>query len=480
METRRSLVRRIAAACVPVLLCSLYTIALLAQGVTGSITGALKDTSGAIVPNSSVTARSVESGREWQTKTNEAGIYNLPALPPGEYTLTVEVPGFKRLVTNPITLEVNQTARVDLTLEVGAVAETVEVQDLAPVLQTENTQLGSVVTGNTTVNLPLNGRNFAQLTLLAPGVVTYDLSGFTSGSQGGGRPLVNGNRAQANNFRLDGLDANESQDNGVGYSPNVDAIQEFKLITTNPPAEYGNSMGAIVNTSLKSGTNQLHGSAFEFVRNDKMDSNTWFGNATKQPRPHFSQNIFGGTVGGPIQKNKLFFFADFQAWHRAKGLTNSVRTVIPAAWRTGDFSTLSRQLYNPLSQVTNGSQVTRDPFLNNQIPQSLISPAARGLFADPNIYPLPLNGAISNNWNGAGRETIVENIGDVKIDYMISSKDNLSGRFSMGENDDTTIDAMRVNPQQPAISKPKSGVISWNHTFSPRVLNEARVGVNRT
>ena len=135
----------------------------------------------------------------------------------------------------------NQTARVDLTLEVGAVAETIEVKSIAPLLQTENTQLGSVVSGNTTLNLPLNGRNFAQLTLLAPGVVTYDIAGFTGA--GGGRPLVNGNRAQANNFRLDEMDANESQDNGIGYSPNVDAIQEFKLITTNAPAEYGNSMG---------------------------------------------------------------------------------------------------------------------------------------------------------------------------------------------------------------------------------------------
>src|SRR5437868_12538595 len=159
--------------------------ALRGQGVSGSITGAVKDTSGAIVPNCSVTAESAESGRKWQTVTNDAGIYNLSALPPDRYTLRVEISGFKRLVTNAITLEVNQTARVDLTLEVGAVAETVEVKSLAPLLQTENTQLGSVVSGNTTLNLPLNGRNFAQLTLLAPGVVTYDMNTFTTGSQGG-------------------------------------------------------------------------------------------------------------------------------------------------------------------------------------------------------------------------------------------------------------------------------------------------------
>ncbi len=455
-------------------------VALLAQGVTGSITGALQDSSGAVIPNSLVTARSVESGREWQTRTNAGGLYNLPALPPGQYTLTAEVAGFKRLVTNPITLEVNQTARIDLTLEVGAVAETVQVTDLAPVLQTENTQLGSLVTGNTTVNLPLNGRNFAQLTLLAPGVVSYDIGSFTTVG-GGGRPLVNGNRAQANNFRIDGMDANETQDNGIGFSPNVDAIQEFKLITTNAPAEYGNAMGAIVNTSLKSGTNQYHGSLFEFVRNDHMDSNTWFGNATGQPRPQFSQNVFGGTFGGPIKKNKLFFFVDYQGTRRSRGLTGSVRTQIPAAWRTGDFSSQTKRLFNPLSQVTqtNGS-VVRDPFLNNQIPQSLISPVARNLFANPDIYPLPLTSANANNWNGAGRQRVLSDIGDVKMDYSLTARDNLTGRFSIGATDDSSRDAMRAVPTQPGVSTPRSGVVSWNHTFSPNLLNEARVGVNRT
>src|SRR5262245_19963391 len=353
-----------------VLLFASVSSALFAQGVTGSFTGSVKDSSGAVVPNALVKVRSVDSGREWQNTGNESGIYYIPALPPGQYIVSVEVPGFKRLVTNQITLEVNQTARIDLTLEVGAVAETVEVKDLAPVLQTENTQLGSVVTGNTTVNLPLNGRNFAQLTLLAPGVVTYDMSGFTT-INGGGRPLVNGNRAQANNFRLDGMDANETQDNAIGYAPNVDAIQEFKMITTNAPAEYGNSMGAIVNTSLKSGTNQFHGSLFEFLRNDHMDANTWFSNATNQPRPQFSQNVFGATFGGPIQKNRLFFFTDYQGIRRARGLTGGVFTVVPTAWRTGDLSSLASQLYNPFSQVTNSNgTVTRDPFPNNQVPQS--------------------------------------------------------------------------------------------------------------
>jgi len=340
-----------------VLLSLLLARHIYAQGASASITGTLKDSSGAVVPNSSVVANSVESGRQYPTQTNAAGIYTLAAIPPGHYTLTVEMTGFKRLLTAPVELEVNQIARIDLTLEVGAAAETIEVQSLAPVLQTETTQLGSVVTGNTTVNLPLNGRNFAQLTLLAPGVVTYAISDYTNGN--GGRPLVNGNRAQANNFRLDGMDSNETQDNGIAYSPNVDAIQEFKLITTNPPAEYGNAMGAIVNTTLKSGTNQWHGSLFEFVRNDHMDSNTWFGNATSLRRPHFSQNVFGGTIGAPIRKNKLFFFADYQGYRRVKGLTGSVRTQIPAAWRANRLSSKTRSS-KPTEKVLSRLPARRD------------------------------------------------------------------------------------------------------------------------
>src|SRR4051794_22327352 len=456
----------------------------LAQGTSGSFTGTVKDSSGAIVPRVRVSATGSESGRTWTTESNEAGIYNLAALPPATYRLTAEAQGFKRLSTNTFTLEVNQVARVDLTLEIGTVSETMEVQGLAPILQTENTQLGTVISGNTTSGLPLNGRNFAQLTLLAPGVVTYNLSGFTEGSRGGGQPLVNGNRAQANNYRLDGVDANESQDNGIAYAPNVDAIQEFKLITTNPPAEYGNAMGAIVNTSMKSGTNTFHGNVFEFLRNDHLDSNTWFGNATGQPRPHFSQNIFGGTFGGPIRRNRLFFFTDYQGWRRSKGTTASVRTLIPAAWRKGDFSSLSRQLYNPFAQseVTGANGQTtyvRQPFPNNQVPENLINPVARNLFANPDLYPLPLLPQNANNWNGVGKTGITDNQGDAKLDYYVTSNDQVSGRFSMGQREAPSVDALRVNPAQPVSTPTRSVMLAWTRTLSPSTLNEARFGFNR-
>jgi hypothetical protein len=476
-------------AIITLLICA-TAASMSAQGTSASITGTLKDATGAVITGAGTKATSVESGREWTSLSNEAGIYNLIALPPGSYTVTVEAKGFKRVATNTITLEVNQVARVDLTLEVGAVADTVAVTGVAPLLDTETTQLGSVVSGTTTVNLPLNGRNFSQLTLLAPGVVFFESDSFTNGQGNGGvngasgRPLVNGNRAQADNFRLDGLDVNEAQDNLIAYYPSIDAIQEFKLITTNPPAEFGNSMGAIVNVTLKSGSNSFHGTVFEFLRNSKMDANSFFGDATGLPNPHFSQNIFGGAIGGPIRRNRLFFFTDYQGWRRGKGVTAAIRTVIPVAWRQGDFSSLSKQLYNPFTQVTNTApdgtvSYVRQPFPNNQIPQSLINPVARNLFNYPNFYPTPLFNQNVNNWNGAGRQGLNNDQGDVKIDYRISDRDSLSGRFSISQRNFTQVDAEPVDALAPDTASTRSGVITWNHIFSPTMLNEARVGLNR-
>jgi hypothetical protein len=463
---------------------------LNAQGTSASITGTLRDSSGAVIVNSTVKAVSVETGHESSTVSNADGIYTVTPLPPGRYTLNVQAPGFKRVTTNEIVLDVNQVARVDLTLEVGGTADTVSVTGVAPLLDTETTQLGSVVTGTTTVNLPLNGRNFAQLTLLAPGVTYYDSDSFTNGLNNGGvntasgRPLVNGNRAQSDNFRLDGLDINEAEDNLIAYYPSIDAIEEFKLITTNPPAEFGNSEGAIVNVTLKSGTNSFHGTVFEFLRNSEVGANTFFGNSTGLPNPHFSQNIFGAAIGGPIKKNRLFFFTDYQGWQRGQGVTSSIRTVIPVAWRMGNFSSLSKQLYNPFTQVSvtgaNGAvNYVRQPFPNNQIPASMIDPVASNLFKYPQYYPTPLLNQNVNNWDGAGRQGLSSNQGDFKVDYHISEKDTVSGHFSISQRNFTQVDAEPVDALAPDTNSTRSGVISWTHVFSPTMLNEARVGYNR-
>ena len=220
-------------------------------------------------------------------------------------------------------LSLNQVARIDVAMKVGQASETVEVTGAAPLLATETTQVDTVINSATNDNLPLASRNYVQLTLLAPGAVSTDPSSFSNGNNTGGyggRPLINGNREQANNFMLDGMDNNQVSDNLLGYTPAPDAIQEFNLITSNAPAEFGNFEGGIVNATIKSGTNAFHGDVWEFFRNDVLNANSWSNNLHENssgewdplPKSTLRWNMFGGTVGGPILKNRLFFFADYQ------------------------------------------------------------------------------------------------------------------------------------------------------------------------
>jgi len=362
------------------------------------------------------------------TKTNEDGIYAFPRIPIGTYELKVEASGFKTFLQSGIVLEMNQRARRDVEMEVGAVTENVSVTAEGAILQTETTQVGAVVGPSTIVNTPLISRNFIQLTLLAPGVTTVDPSSMLSGARtsGGGRPYVNGNRKEANNFLLDGIDNNLQSDNLTAYQPNLDAIAEFKMITNNASAEFGNFEGGIINVTIKSGTNAWHGNVFEFFRNDKLNANNWTRNWQETPRAFMRWNEFGGTVGGPIVKDKLFLFADYQALRRANPGAPTSISVIPAEFRTGDFSRLLTengiQLYNPYSTDANG---VRQPFQNNQIPMDLIDPVAKNLFADTNLYPLPINSGLRFNQINMASSYIKTDQGDLKLDYKPTDKDYL-------------------------------------------------------
>jgi hypothetical protein len=288
------------------------------QEVTASITGTIADPSGAAVPGASVTATSQERGLSYTASTNETGLYRITQLPVGTYSLKVQKSGFALTSYPPFVLTLNQVARIDVAMKVGQASETVEVTGAAPVLETDTTQVDTVMNAATNDNLPLASRNYVQLTLLAPGAVSTDPSSFNNGNNTGGyggRPLINGNREQANNFLLDGMDNNQVSDNLLGYTPAPDAIQEFNLITNNAPAEFGNFEGGIVNATIKSGTNAFHGDIWEFFRNDKLNANSWSNNLVYPalPKAKIRWNMFGGTFGGPIIKNKLFFFADYQA-----------------------------------------------------------------------------------------------------------------------------------------------------------------------
>ena len=283
----------------------------------------------------------------------------------GQYTVSSENQGFKKTVLGPFTLEVNQIARVDISLEVGDTAQSVEIRDFAPILQTESTQTGDTLTSERLTSIPLNGRNFASLTMLIPGAIStspnaMNTSGRYQGS--GSRPQVNGNREQTNNFLLDGADNNDSIDNRIGYQPNVDALQEVRVITGNGSSEFGNVGGAIVNTTLKSGTNEFHGNVFEFLRNDKLDANGFFANRAGNKKRALRRNIFGGTFGGPVIKNRAFFFVDYEGTQqRDSGPANA--SVAPAAWRTGDLTDFQTK-----SGLTVKDPTTGLPFPGNIIP----------------------------------------------------------------------------------------------------------------
>jgi len=247
------------------------------QDVTATITGTVTDSTGAAVAGATVTAKSVERGTTFTGVTNDLGLYRITQLPVGNYDLRIEKSGFQSAVHASFTLALNQIARVDVELKVGQVTDTVEVTAGAPILKTEATQIDTIINGATNEALPLATRNYVELTLLAPGAVHPDPSSFNNGDnvQSGARPFINGNREQANNFILDGMDNNQVSDNLLGYTPSPDAIEEFNLITNNAPAEFGNFMGGIVSATLKSGTNSFHGNVWEFLRNDKFNANKW-------------------------------------------------------------------------------------------------------------------------------------------------------------------------------------------------------------
>jgi Carboxypeptidase regulatory-like domain len=304
--------------CLAWALCCLGLVVLTygAQEVTATITGTVTDPSGAAITGATVTVKSVERGEIFTASTNEAGIYRISQLVVGSYELKIEKSGFQTSAYPAFVLHENQIARVDVQLKVGQVSQTIEVTGAAPVLKMESTQVDTIINAATNDNLPLASRNYVQLTLLAPGSVSTDPSSFQSGNNTGSygaRPLINGNREQANNFLLDGMDNNQVSDNLLGYTPAPDAIEEFNLITNNAPAEFGNFMGGIVSATIKSGTNSFHGDIWEFLRNDALNANSWSNNFNTAdngtvwdplPKAKLRWNMFGATFGGPILKNK--------------------------------------------------------------------------------------------------------------------------------------------------------------------------------
>ena len=443
------------------------------QQVAAAITGRVTDPSGGVIPNAKVTATDIERGSTFATVSNSEGIYDLPRVPVGTYNVRVEGPGFQTAQQSNVLLVLNQTARLDFKLQIGSASQSVEVSSTAPLLQTESTQSDTVINARTNVALPLATRNYVQLTLLAAGSVTVNPSEFTGpeSTYNGGRPYINGNREQGDNFLLDGINNNQVSENAVGYTPSVDAIEEFNMITQNASAEFGQFMGGIVSVSIKSGTNQLHGSAFEFLRNDQLNANLWQNNFNKVPRPLLRWNEFGAALGGRIIRDKLFFFADYQGSRYDQAATTSTYTVLSTPERTGNFSQL----------LTQGIQLhfpgTTTPIPGNIFPASLLSPQAAALMAS-SYYPQPVNGNLVRNAINVSKSYTNQDQGDIKVDWNASTKDHVYGRYSQANIFNPSLNSVALLNSTQNLFPANNGVVDYTRSFNPTFVNDFRVGVN--
>ena len=474
----------------------------LGQDISAKVTGIVTDASGAVISGATVTARDTSRGTEYPTQTNASGLYYLSPLPVGDYDLKVTAPGFATSSHPVFTLVLNQTARIDVKMTVGQASQTVEVSSTPPLLQTDASFMGTVLDARANVTLPLATRNYNQLTLLSPGAVSTNPGSFT-GSQASfqvGRPYINGNREQTNNYILDGMDNNQIDNNDVAFSPSVDAIQEFNLISQNAPASYGNYLGGIISVTIKSGTNKFHGDAFEFIRNDALNANTWAAGLQKgenayEPhvynhdgtpvKPTLRWNEFGGSIGGPIVKDKLFFFVDYQGSRFDQPSTAKPYTVMTAAERQGNFSAVctggftaqgictnpAQQLYNPYSANTPGG---RQPYLNNIITGNL-SPAATKILNSA-YYPAPINNlTLGNQVNIVHTDTNADQ-GDLKIDWVATQKDHIYGRYSQQHISNPTTNSQPLLGNSDNEFPLYNGVLDYAHTFTPNLLNDLRFG----
>jgi len=468
-----------------------------AQTVTGTITGTITDSSDAVIAGAQVVAHNEDTGVDSPATTNASGIFRIEFLPIGKYSVSVEAKGFESAKVPAFQLEVLQTATFNLKLGVGGSSTTVAVSAAAPILETGNVTVDSTFTADAIENMPLNGLDFSALTLYVPGAVsTYGTSGTTSierSTYNSDTPNVNGNRAQANNYTLDGIDMNETYNNLISYSPAPAALEEIHVITADSPADYGNVNGAGVVSVLKSGTNRFHGSAYGYVQDYRLNANSYGNGQTTPVTPinPYSQSQFGGTIGGPILHNKLFFFGDYLgARYHQGGLKTA--SVIPDAFRKGDFSALlvgdnPIQLYDPL----NGFK----PYANNMgVP--INNPVAKYLFANPTLYPdcggdnpvtpaggkclTPQDGIANNNYEAEQRSFKANNQGDVKIEFDPNAKDKITGFYSISHAYDGQTPVLAITfPGYNFYPTWITGA-NWVHAFSPSLINSARIGFTRT
>jgi len=484
---------------------------LYAQLGTGTISGTVFDQSGAVLPGANITVTNGGTGFVRSTVSSETGDYNLRGLLPATYELTVEVGGFRKFVQPAITLQVDQNARIDVRLQVGSTNEIVTVTEQSPLLTSEQSSVGSVVDQKKIVDLPLNGRNFVQLATLLPGVNTGDNT--TATAPGGGISIA-GSRPEQNSFLLDGTINSDQFNNLLNFRPSIDILQEFKIQTSNYSAEFGKGAGGQINLVTKSGTNEFHGTAYEFNRNNAFQARNVFdlnpafqSKSGKILEPPFNQNQFGFTVGGPVilpkyeGRNRTFFFGGYEGFRLRRG--NTTLTTVPTEeQRRGDFSrNLTTQqlgtdalgrpifrgaIYDPRTTRTVNGRIVRDAFPGNIILRDRFDPVAAKALALPSFfYPLPnVAGSFGSDGNprlnyfdGRTRSNDFDQF-NVRIDQLVSSKDTIFGRYSLNDADDFNL---RTFPGYGELSfiRNQSFTFSDTHVVGPTTLNEFRFGYLR-
>lgn len=491
---------------------------VFAQRDLSTITGTITDSSGGVVVNATVTITEDSTGAVYIVTTNSQGEFTRPALKPSTYTISVSAPGFKKAQQNSVLLTAGERTGVNISLTLGDVNQTVEVQAAAPLLQTESTQVGASINTKTLTDVPLGGqRNFAYLARLSPGVVPAE-NGARDSANGGFS--ANGVRSNGqNNFLLNGVDNNINtidflNQTSYAVGPSVEAIGEMTVLTNGYNAEYGRAAGGVINVNLKSGTNQLHGSVFEVLQNKVLDANSWNNNSALAPRGPFVYNQFGATAGGPIIKNKLFIFGDYQGTRIASsggsvaGLGRSGFLTIPTdAFKQGNFSSLlgssvtvndangkpvtlpKGAIYDPSSTVYNsaGTPISRLPFAGNIIPKTRWDPAFAKILQ---LYPSTNQAIITGNtpardfyYNSPGGLTTDQ--GDGRVDYRLSDKDSLFGSISWSNTGKTSgspfpgpLDGADFNgAQEQDLSR--NAQMSYTRVWTPAILSETRIGFTR-
>jgi hypothetical protein len=483
--------------CALVAWAGLFSVPAVSQIFNGSIVGAVTDPTGASIPAAAVTLTNTGTSERRTTVSNNDGNYEFVNLVPGRYRVDVEAPGFKHLTRDAVEVQVQASVRVDATMQVGDVGQTVEVSAQAPLLQSETSSLGTVVESRKVQEMPLNGRNVINLVTLVPGVVAQGQSMQNPTGQNifsFGNYQIGGAIAGQNATFLDGAPLNVAQGSLIALIPTQDAMQEFRVQTNSLGPEFGRFAGGVINLVSKSGGNDWHGGAYEFLRNKVLNANSFFNNASSKPRPSFTQNQYGVNLGGPIIKNKTFFFVSWEGFRLRQGYPFLV-AVPTAQQRAGDFSNTRNAsgalipIYDPLTtcgQLGNpacSGAVTRSPFPGNIIPANRLDPAAKIMatfWGQPNTQGLPftnLNNFSTNAGAGGNNDQV-----NARVDHNLSDRQRLFGRYSYWTNLSLAQDpyGTHVYPDRgPETWVVNSAVVGDTYTLSPTTVLDLRVAFLR-